>query len=69
MEVAGCETSLAAATTLRAVASASGFGSLATGLTPAHVNRPLQEFRRDCLIELKSRRVMILNLPRRRVTA
>ncbi|WP_264048865.1 Crp/Fnr family transcriptional regulator [Methylobacterium flocculans] len=36
----------------------------ATGLSNVHVNRSLQELRRQGLIELKGRRLTILNLPR-----
>jgi CRP-like cAMP-binding protein len=36
----------------------------ATGLTAVHVNRTLQELRRDKLIELERRRLTILDLPR-----
>jgi CRP-like cAMP-binding protein/ActR/RegA family two-component response regulator len=40
-----------------------------TGLTSVHVNRTLQELRREGLIELKSGRLTILNLPGLRATA
>jgi len=40
-----------------------------TGLSSVHVNRSLQELRRRGLIELKGRRLTILNLPRLRVVA
>ncbi|HEX6783446.1 MAG TPA: Crp/Fnr family transcriptional regulator [Sphingomicrobium sp.] len=36
----------------------------ATGLTSVHVNRTLQELRRDGLIELERRQLQILDLPR-----
>jgi CRP-like cAMP-binding protein len=36
----------------------------ATGLTPSHVNRVLQRFRDDGLIELRSRSLTIANAPR-----
>ncbi|MBV9527365.1 MAG: Crp/Fnr family transcriptional regulator [Sphingomonas sp.] len=36
----------------------------ATGLTPVHVNRTLQELRRDKLIALERKRLRILDLPR-----
>jgi CRP-like cAMP-binding protein len=36
----------------------------ATGLTPSHVNRVLQRFREDGLIELRSRTLTITNPPR-----
>ncbi|HEY8591442.1 MAG TPA: Crp/Fnr family transcriptional regulator [Sphingomicrobium sp.] len=36
----------------------------AAGLTPVHVNRTLQDLRRDKLIELERRRLQILDLPR-----
>ena len=36
----------------------------ATGLTPVHVNRTLQELRRDKLIELERKQLHILDLPR-----
>jgi CRP-like cAMP-binding protein len=35
----------------------------ATGLTPVHVNRMVQELRRDGLIELAQRRLRIIDLP------
>jgi len=37
-----------------------------TGMSTVHVNRSLQELRRQGLIELKNRRLTILNLPRLR---
>ncbi|WP_264050538.1 helix-turn-helix domain-containing protein [Methylobacterium flocculans] len=40
-----------------------------TGLSNVHVNRSLQELRRQGLIELKGRRLTILNLPRLRAVA
>jgi CRP-like cAMP-binding protein len=40
-----------------------------TGLSNVHVNRSLQVLRRRGLIELKGRRLTILNLPRLRATA
>ena len=40
-----------------------------TGLSNVHVNRSLQELRRQGLIELKGRRLTILNLPRLRALA
>jgi len=40
-----------------------------TGLTPVHVNRTLQELRRQGLIELRRGRVTILDLPRLRTLA
>ena len=40
-----------------------------TGLTPVHVNRMLQELREQGLIELTSRRLKILDLPRLRALA
>ena len=40
-----------------------------TGLSSVHVNRSLQELRRQGLIELKGRRLTILNLPRLRAVA
>jgi CRP-like cAMP-binding protein/ActR/RegA family two-component response regulator len=40
-----------------------------TGLSNVHVNRSLQELRRRGLIELKGRRLKILNLPRLRAIA
>jgi CRP-like cAMP-binding protein len=40
-----------------------------TGLTSVHVNRTLQELRREGLIELKSGRLTVLNLPGLRATA
>jgi CRP-like cAMP-binding protein/ActR/RegA family two-component response regulator len=40
-----------------------------TGLSNVHVNRSLQELRRRGLIELKGRRLKILNLPRLRAVA
>jgi CRP-like cAMP-binding protein len=40
-----------------------------TGLSNVHVNRTLQELRRQGLIELKSGRLKILNLPRLRAIA
>jgi len=36
----------------------------ATGLTPVHVNRTLQELRRDRLIELERKQLQLLDLPR-----
>lgn len=36
----------------------------ATGLTPVHVNRTIQELRRDDLIELRGKRLTILDLDR-----
>ena len=36
----------------------------ATGLTPTHVNRVLQRFREEGLIELRSRRLTVLDPPR-----
>ena len=36
----------------------------ATGMTPSHVNRVLQRFREDGLIELRSRTLTITNAPR-----
>lgn len=36
----------------------------ATGLTPVHVNRTVQELRRDGLIELERKQLHILDLPR-----
>jgi CRP-like cAMP-binding protein/ActR/RegA family two-component response regulator len=39
------------------------------GITPVHVNRTLQDFRRAGLIELKRRRLKILDLPRLRALA
>ena len=36
----------------------------ATGITPVHVNRTLQELRRDGLIELRAKRLRILDLDR-----
>jgi CRP-like cAMP-binding protein len=40
-----------------------------TGLSNVHVNRTLQELRRQGLIELRGRRLTILNLPRLRAIA
>ena len=40
-----------------------------TGLSSVHVNRSLQELRRQGLIELKGRRLTILNLPRLKAVA
>ncbi|TXM98889.1 Crp/Fnr family transcriptional regulator [Methylobacterium sp. WL64] len=40
-----------------------------TGQTPVHVNRTLQELREQGLIELRSRRLKILDLPRLRALA
>ncbi|MGH1570645.1 Crp/Fnr family transcriptional regulator [Methylobacterium sp. P31] len=40
-----------------------------TGLTSVHVNRSLQDMRRDGLIELRKRRLRILDLPRLRALA
>ena len=40
-----------------------------TGLSNVHVNRTLQELRRQGLIELKGRRLRILNLPRLKAIA
>ncbi|MHC2109366.1 helix-turn-helix domain-containing protein [Methylobacterium sp. CM6246] len=40
-----------------------------TGLTPVHVNRSLKELRQQGLIQLKSRRLKILDLPRLRALA
>ncbi|MHC2103613.1 Crp/Fnr family transcriptional regulator [Methylobacterium sp. CM6246] len=40
-----------------------------TGLTPVHVNRMLKELREQGLIELKSKRLKILDLPRLRSLA
>ena len=64
---------------MRAVGLASGDGcdlpvtqaDLAdtTGLTPVHVNRSLQELRKQGLIELRNKRLKILDLPRLRALA
>ena len=40
-----------------------------TGLTPVHVNRTLKELRQQGLIEIKRRRLKILDLPRLRTLA